>query len=63
MARPQVHKCARCRKEMAYEDKWMMYVYKTQAHGKLEVRKRIDLCEGCAKRLTGAVIRCCEKGG
>ena len=47
---------------MAYADKWMLYMHKTQAHGKLEARKHIDLCKACARKVMGAVVKYCDMG-
>lgn len=58
--KPQIHVCYRCGKEMAYRDKFMLYLYKCVKRGELDAKKRLNLCEACARRVMGVVIKYCS---
>lgn len=45
---------------MAYRDKFMLYLYKCVARGELDAKKRLNLCEACARRVMGVVIKYCS---
>lgn len=58
--KPQTHICSRCGREMAYAEKYMVYLYKARPHGQLERREHIDLCAGCARQVMDEIR---AKGG
>ena len=60
--RPQVHKCARCGKEMSYTDKRMVYLYHCREHGRMEPVRHMNLCEAHARELWNKIRRYGKEG-